>query len=205
MCGEYGEEFKRPHYHAVIFGFDLPDRELWQVSNDIPVFTSALLDDIWGMGFTTVGDVTWQSAAYVARYALKKINGDKRDEIDEKTGLKPYERCHLHTGEILEVEPEYATMSRGGRTGRGLGYDFMQKFTSDIYPEDQCIVNGHPTRPPRYYDGIWEAMNPDSMAEIRERRTEVMKSFEHDNTWARLRQRKQVKEAQIKQLVRGDL
>lgn len=205
QCGEYGEEFKRPHYHALIFGFDVPDRKLWKMSNDIPVFSSVILDDIWGQGFTSVGNVTWQSAAYCARYTLKKINGALREKPDPVTGLLPYERCHLDTGEVVEVEPEYATMSRGGRDGKGLGYGFLKEFVSDIYPEDQCIVNGHPTRPPRYYDHVWEAMNPDSMEEIKERRVELMNSFAHDNTRARLKQRRKVKEAQISQLPRGDL
>ena len=200
-CGEYGEEFKRPHYHALIFGYDLPDRTLWKVRDGIPLYTSACLDSIWGMGFTTVGDVTWESAAYVARYSLKKINGALRDKPDEKTGLKPYERCHMDTGEILEVLPEYVTMSRKP----GLGKTFFDEYQEDIFPHDECVVNGHPTRPPRYYDGIWEDQDPDSMELIKEQRIEAMSKFAHDNTRPRLAQREEVQQAKVKLLPRGDL
>ena len=29
MCGEYGEQFDRPHFHACIFGVDFPDKVLF--------------------------------------------------------------------------------------------------------------------------------------------------------------------------------
>lgn len=205
QAGEYGEKFKRPHYHAIIFGYDVPDRAVWKVSNDIPLYSSSTLDAIWGHGFTSVGDVTWESAAYVARYTMKKINGPLAEKIDEKTGLTPYERVHLQTGEILEVLPEYSTMSRGGKDGRGLAYEWFQQYKRDIYPEDRCVVNGYEQRPPRYYDQLWEETDPISMEVIKEKRMQEMEKHQADNTPARLRQKEQVKMAQINQLPRGDL
>ena len=29
-CGEYGENFGRPHYHAILFGFDFKDKVYWR-------------------------------------------------------------------------------------------------------------------------------------------------------------------------------
>lgn len=206
MCGEYGEETKRPHYHALIFGHDVPDRKMWKMSNGIPVYSSAYLDDIWGHGFTAIGDVTWESAAYVARYVTKKINGALAEKIHEKTGLKPYERVGID-GEIHEVLPEYNSMSRGGREkgSTGIGHDFYQMYKDDMYPEDRCIVNGFPTRPPRYYDGLFEIDNPEEMEVIKERRQKEMAKHEKDNTRNRLRQKEAVKIAQYNQLPRGEI
>ena len=197
-CGEYGEQFKRPHYHALIFGFDFADRRLWKVSNDITVYTSAALDALWGQGFCTVGDVTWESAAYCARYTLKKVNGPLEKKPSKKTGLLPYERIHRFTGEVIEVEKEYCTMSRRP----GLGAKFYADFGADIYPHDECIVNGQKTRPPRYYDNLYERDDPVDMERIREERIRVMQAFMPDNTRARLSDKRKVKEAQTSQLIR---
>lgn len=205
MCGEYGDLEKRPHYHACIFGYDLPDKELWSVRDDIPLYTSDLLSDIWGKGFVTIGDVTFESAAYVARYIMKKVNGDLAEKIDEKTGLKHYERCHLDTGEIIEVIPEYTTMSRGGRKqgSHGIGYSWFNRYRSDVYPNDSVVINGHENRPPRYYDNLFEIQNPDEMERIKEKRIRTMREHIWNNTPERLQVREKVKQAQLSQLIRS--
>ena len=112
-CGEYGDANNRPHYHAVIFGHNFDDwMYLFDSPSGEPIYTSPTLERIWGHGFVTVGSVTFESAAYVARYVMKKINGPLKEKIDEKTDLKHYERVNAFTGEIIEVMPEYSTMSR---------------------------------------------------------------------------------------------
>lgn len=197
-CGEYGASDKtlRPHYHAILFGMDFPDKQLFTVRNEIPVYTSDRLTDIWGMGFTTCGDVTYESCAYVARYTLKKINGHQADIPDPETGLRPYDRVHAYTGEIIEVLPEYATQSNG------LGKDFIKKYTRDVYDNDMVVINGKKTRPPRYYDNYYESIEPEDMEAIRADRINRFQAFASDNTRHRLRQRKTVKEAQTKTLQR---
>ena len=75
MCGEYGEENERPHYHACIFGYDPEDKKVFAEGTDYNVYTSDFLSDVWGHGFVTVGELTYQSAAYCARYVLKKVTG----------------------------------------------------------------------------------------------------------------------------------
>lgn len=197
-AGEYGEQFQRPHYHALIFGFDFPDRELWKMSNDIPLYTSITLDSLWGYGYCSVGDVTFESAAYVARYAVKKINGKLEQKPDPKTGLLPYERVDRLSGQIIQVEKEYATQSRRP----GIGANFLDSHLSDIYPWDECIVNGISTRPPRYYDNKFEIEDPDEMESIRQRRLEAMERHAANNTRARLATREKVKKAQHTQLKR---
>jgi len=67
-CGEYGEKNHRPHYHAILFGVDFEDKELFQVRDEIRLYTSKTLADLWPYGFVTIGEVTMESCAYVARY-----------------------------------------------------------------------------------------------------------------------------------------
>jgi hypothetical protein len=192
-------EGQRPHYHAIIFGHDFPDKELWSVRNDICVYSSDTLADIWGKGFCTVGDLTFESAAYVARYTVKKLNGARAEKIDETTGLRPYERTCPITGEIREVAKEYATMSNG------IGMDHYHRYTSDIYPADHVVINGHETRPPRYYDDLYAAQEPASMEEIKDRRIKQMELHAADNTPSRLREREKVKMAQLQMLKREEV
>lgn len=200
--GEYGDEFKRPHYHALIFGYDFHDRSVWKVRNDIPIYISPTLDTLWGKGFATCGDVTYESAAYCARYVLKKVKGAGKYVPDEKTGLLPYERCDRISGDVVQVEEEYCTMSRGGRNGRGLAFDFVSDYLDDIYPWDECVVNGALLRPPRYYDNVYQIDHPDDMEDIKQRRIQVMERHMADNTRARLTTKEVVKKAQITNLKR---
>lgn len=75
-CGEYGEKLGRPHHHAILFNFDFADKRFHSRSSDGNVlYTSAELERLWRFGFCTVGACTFESAAYIARYSLKKITG----------------------------------------------------------------------------------------------------------------------------------
>lgn len=55
-CGEYGEQFQRPHYHAIIFNLDFADKILFTRSGDNKLYTSATLAAIWGLGHCLTGD-----------------------------------------------------------------------------------------------------------------------------------------------------
>ena len=70
-CGEYGEKLGRPHYHACLFNFDFEDKILWKEINGQKLYISQSLSELWPFGFSTIGEVTYQSAAYVARYIMK--------------------------------------------------------------------------------------------------------------------------------------
>ena len=74
-CGEYGSLLSRPHHHACLFNFDFPDKELWSTRSGVRLFRSESLERLWPFGFCTIGEVTWESAAYVARYVTKKVTG----------------------------------------------------------------------------------------------------------------------------------
>lgn len=153
-CGEYGER-GRPHYHACIFGFSFPDKVPWTSRNGIPVHRSALLEECWSAGLSEIGSLTFESAAYVARYVTKKITGSQ--------AAKHYERVDPFTGEMYQLEPEFATMSRNPGIGRG----WFEKFGSEVFPHDEVIVRGVPARPPRYYD---QQLSEDDLAEVKRTR-----------------------------------
>ena len=59
MCGEYGEQDSRPHFHACLFNFDFPLKYRWKTRNGVSVlYRSDALDELWGKGFASVGEVT---------------------------------------------------------------------------------------------------------------------------------------------------
>ena len=74
MCGEYGEKFTRPHYHACLFGIDFPDKVIWKEDEGILTWTSEILTKIWGRGHCTLGELNFDTAAYTARYITKKVS-----------------------------------------------------------------------------------------------------------------------------------
>lgn len=207
-CGEYGDKNNRPHYHAILFGHNFND---WTYLFDSPqgeeIYTSPTLERIWSHGFVTIGTVTRESAGYVARYCVKKINGPQADKVDEKTGLKHYERINSFTGEIIEVIPEYSTMSRGGRGSdgnnlRGIGYTWLNRYKSDVYPKDFTTIRGVRVAPPKTYDMYLKELDPFMYDDIKAGRMLSMSQSE-ENSELRLRQREKVKEAQNKQLIRS--
>lgn len=185
-CGEYGEKNGRPHYHACLFGFDLEDKQLWKVNNGIRLYISKNLQELWPYGFSTIGDVTFESAAYVARYIMKKVNGDLADE-------KYFDK---NTGEL--IKPEYTTMSRRPGIGRG----WLEKYGSDVYPHDHVVIRGVVCKPPKYYDGVLKTERPYEFDEIKERRLTNAEKYADDNTPDRLAIREEITKTRLKQLVR---
>lgn len=200
-CGEYGEQLGRPHYHACLLNFDFPDKKLLRVTpRGDHVFSSASLDQLWGLGRTEIGTVTFESAAYVARYVTKKVTG--------KLAENHYSRVDQETGEIILLKPEYTTMSRRP----GIGAPWLERFSSDVYNHDQLVSrNGVKTPPPRFYDNRYELIDPEHMAQVRMKReqrdcnvygTDENKRMRLDNTEERLKVRETVHKATVSQLKR---
>lgn len=190
-CGEYGETTGRPHYHACLFGLDFPDKQLWKMNNGVPLYVSEKLNKVWGMGYCVIGDVTFESAAYVARYIMKKVNGKNAEDH--------YSRIDSDTGEIYKLKPEYTTMSR--RPGIAAGW--FKKWKDDVYPHDRVVIRGKEMRPPKFYDRIYEITNPIEFEEIKYKRHEAAQKHVDNNTPERLEVRKAVQEARLNNLVRG--
>jgi hypothetical protein len=180
-AGEYGEKFGRPHYHAILFNTNFSDREVLQGHKSLT--TSKTLDKIWGKGHTSIGDVTFQSASYVAGYIQKKINGPMEKAINPKTHLKHYE-IMTDDGVIITRQKEYSTMSRNP----GIAGFWLPKHHSDIYPSDTIHINGMEMQPPKYFDRIFEhnlIQFPNGeviMETIKQKRVEKGKKFAHLRT-----------------------
>lgn len=191
-CGEYGDKGCRPHYHALIFGMDFPDKKLYKKTHDgSPLYVSAALERLWGWGFCTIGAVTFESAAYTARYIMKKVTGD--------LAKAHYERIDPQTGEVLHLVPEYITMS----LNPAIGKEWFRTFKGEVFPADEVIMRGRAMRPPRFYDKQFERDDPEGYA-ITKRAREVEANKHHgNNTKARLRVRETVKLAQISKLKRS--
>jgi hypothetical protein len=169
MCGEYGDKFGRPHYHAIIFGLEMPD-----VKKYGKLYNSEILQNIWGMGYTSIGTVTLESAAYVARYIMKKITGDQAEDhyvkllIDEESG---------EVVETFVVKPEYNRMS----TNPAIGKEWFELFESDFGsdPEKQiCHINGKSFPMPGYYLKRLKAQNPDKYEQVMQARIKHAKNNE---------------------------
>lgn len=75
-CGEFGSRTHRPHYHAIIFGYKPDDLVFYKKSGENSLYISQWLTDLWSYGYVIVGDVSYESAGYVARYTTKKIGDD---------------------------------------------------------------------------------------------------------------------------------
>lgn len=143
MCGEYGERTFRPHFHACLFGVDFPDRiKFKDMSSGFPIYTSKMLSSIWTDGFASVGDFSFETAAYVARYIVKKVTGGMADSHYLKTDLE--------TGEVYRLRPEFTQMS----LKPGIGRFWYDRYHRQVYPRDYVIVRGRPVKPPKYYDKI---------------------------------------------------
>lgn len=192
MCGEYGDEGGRPHFHACLFGYRFPDQVFFMESGaGSRVYTSALLSRLWPLGFTSIGDVTFESAAYVARYVMKKITGDAAAEH--------YKRVDEDTGEVVDIVPEFCHMS----LKPGIGAGWFDKFHTDVYPRGYCVVNGVRVSPPKYYDRRYKRFDDDGFADLSMRRDQLARSKYLDNTDERLVVKEVVAEATVSFLKRG--
>lgn len=154
MCGEYGDEKGRPHYHALIWGYRPLDAKPTSTLGNSPYSTSSELDKLWGHGGTSIGEITFESASYVARYTMKKLD-------------KNSHRCMYvdsSTGQTWELYPEYSHMSRQ------IGISWLQKYLTDVYPKDEVISRGTKARPPRRYDKYLEETQKETYEAIKRRR-----------------------------------
>ncbi len=184
-AGEYGSINKRPHYHACLFNYDFSDKKFYKKENDNILWISDTLKDIWDRGYCTIGSINFDSAAYVARYIMKKITGKKSD----------VHYVNKETGELREKE--YTTMSRKP----GLGKDWIEKYMSDVYPEDVVIVKGMKLRPPKYYDDIFDR-NTDLLEVVKKERVKYAHDHRSEYTPERLKAKEAVLRAKTKVLRR---
>ena len=153
-CGEYGDNLNRPHYHILLFGHHFEDQVLFEAGakrwrkNKFStaelrdIYTSEELGKLWKKGFHTIGEVTFESAGYVARYVMKKQTSSNHSWYSQWREEDHYKGR----------EPEFALMSRMP----GLGKSWIKKYMTDVYPKGYFHINGKRVATCRYYDSIFQ-------------------------------------------------
>lgn len=181
-CGEYGEQFQRPHYHLCLFGIDFSDKVFYTRRNGNNYFNSAVVSVLWPFGFNVISDLTFDSAAYVARYCTKIISGACADE------------------HYRGRQREFALMSRRP----GIGMPWLEKYgLTDAWQHDEVVVNGIACKPPRYYDTKLEQFDPELYARVKDaRRQRFLSAASDDTSYARLRVKEKCMLAKFKRLSR---
>jgi len=194
FAGEYGGKFGRPHYHGLLFGVDFMDKKLVTERMGNRIYESTSLSQLWPFGFHSIGDVTMASAAYVARYCMKKVGVDydyHRQIID---GRSVKYQTNKKSGECRVAE--FTLMSRRP----GIGFSWFEKYFSDVYPDDFVVMNGVKNRPPKYYDYLLDKKDSDLLESLKSIRSDRVDWYE--STMERLLVKEQVKLAEIKSLKR---
>lgn len=157
-CSEYGDESARPHYHILVFG--CPMFDLVHYKNNYQgdeLFISRELDGVWKKGFVTVAEFNWNTAAYTARYVMKKAKGVCQDYYDR-----------------LDIEPEKTRMSRMP----GIGLNYFNSHYLEVYDLDEIVLpsNGDQARvikPPKYFDRKFETIDPLALARLKVDRARI--------------------------------
>lgn len=174
MCGEYGERTNRPHYHALLFGCDFSDRRFFRktgIGHNLD--TSQFLEETWGLGHATVGDVTYESSRYVCGYVLKKVLGPSA--ADHYMGRRP----------------DYIIW------GNGIGKEWFQIYGSAAYNHDFIVVDGKRMKIPRYYDTKFEIVDTKRFEVVKRERVRKAKAREPDLANRRSWTREQVAKARL--------
>ena len=169
-CGEYGDKEKRPHYHIILFNCPIDDFTEWHPlvvdgkKKNVRMFSSdgeqlqysPLIGSIWTKGTSPVGQVTYESCAYVARYIVKKQKG---------AGAKIYADCG--------ILPEYVRMSRRP----GIGFDWFMTNMDEIYTYDGYNMRRgdkvFSVKPGKYCDELLKKENPQAFYDLKKHRRDA--------------------------------
>ncbi|UPW41011.1 replication initiator protein [Sigmofec virus UA08Rod_5764] len=171
MCGEYGPTTWRPHMHFILFGLHLDDLVCVGQRRGNNVYHSLLLERCWSedlimtdlfgetcatplakddplrkIGFVEVMDFSWTAASYVARYILKKQKGPE-----------------AHFYQDFNLVPPFTLMSRKPGIGRQWYDDHPDLYDYD-YINIKTDTGGKKFRPPKYFNEIFDAQEPEESA-----------------------------------------
>lgn len=190
MCGEYGDQTHRPHYHALIFGWWPPDAKYFCTRNNNRVYTSELLNTYWGKGLTEVGTVSYKSAGYCARYLIKK-------QISKEALQDRY--IWADEDGVMHVRNfEYVRMS----LDPGIGLSWFEKYKKQTIDHDFVRnPDGHEMPVPRYYLNQLKLEDPETFERLKQARIEKAQN-NPDNSPDRLAAREICAKAKLKLLPR---
>ena len=167
-AGEYGSTTFRPHYHILLFNTPIYDLVPFFVNQQgDTVYTSDEIQSIWGNGHVTIGEMNWQTAAYTARYVMKKQKGKGAAEHYEAAG----------------IYPEFVRMSRKPGIGRFYFEAHKDEIYKDLSPERSDYItlaqasiilpNGREVNAPKYFDKIYQLENPAFVEFLKQTRRKI--------------------------------
>lgn len=140
--GEYGSRedgTRRPHYHFILYNLPLNDLcDEGRSSSGFACWRSPSLEACWDQGFVSVGKADRASMSYVAGYHFKKLGG--------AVAASHYTRIHSVTGEVCQVQPEFATRS----THPGIGLRWAEEFCASDLQHDDIVIDGRRRGMPGY-------------------------------------------------------
>lgn len=153
-CGEYGETFGRPHYHALVFNWAPEVSWRQELHGKRLIYKCPELEATWGLGKTHLAPFSGAAAQYVANYVRKNFSvGGAR----------------VDWGPLV---PPFQTMSRRP----GIGSQFVKRFMRDMYPAGFVTrPGGSKRRTPRYYDLVVERESPRMYRRVKRARAELAK------------------------------
>ena len=166
-AGEYGSQTHRPHYHAIIYGLKLDDLKFYK-RNSFPqnydLYNSDWLTKIWSKGHVVVGNVTWDTCAYTARYIVKKQYGNAAEVYDK-----------------YNFVPEFTQMSRKPGIGRRYYEEEKENIKDCLLRNDMLFISdGSRTveaKPPKYFERLFDFDEPDLMPPLKETRQKIAKDL----------------------------
>lgn len=142
--GEYGSQTYRPHYHCLIFGLHLDDLQpIKRNFSGDQYYVSDFIAKCWPYGIHILGQVTWNSAAYVARYTMKKATHGYTKEYYEKAG----------------IQSEFQTMSLRPAIGRRFYDDHPDLFEYSTF-NVTTMYGGLKMSPPEYFRKLHKKDRP---------------------------------------------
>lgn len=174
-CGEYGSRTFRPHFHAILLGYDFPDKKFFycekngrRYSYPVPNGTSYYVSDellrFWGgRGHVLISEVTVASCKYVTNYCTKKLKKPKTEKDKEELrakwwnidGSSKYVTDRLR--QVGAIQNEFATMSRRPGIGRRFFDEHLEEY--NLYDEVKYPFSSKGlAKRLRYYDKLFESL-----------------------------------------------
>ena len=143
-CLERGEHTQRYHHHVILFNLDLIDCvPLGKRSLEGYYYKSAVLHRIWSNGFIDIGDVSFNSCGYIARYCMKKRYQKSSDEFI-----------------YMSTKP-------------GIGLGWLDKHIDTCIKYDEIYFNFgnfNKAKLPRYFDKHLEKVDPEAVEQMKRQR-----------------------------------
>lgn len=168
--GEYGDQGDRPHYHLLLFNmpdlYALGDLHFWKKTAGYTIYRSDLIERVWStprkrgisgisMGFSTICDFTFETAAYVAQYTYKKLSGLALTEL--MSSAEKMVDVDDPTYEVLPRVQPFCHMSNRP----GIGAEYYELHKREIREVDRVhyskAFEAFDAKPPRYYDKLFDA------------------------------------------------